>query len=332
MAQETSSESPLDAITDTVGERTTEAFEILGNDTRLAILLALWEVIEPEIPASEPSESAVSFSALRQRVGVRDSGQFNYHLEKLTEVFVEQTEAGYSLTTPAKQVLRAVFAGTLADPSSFEGEPIESECVRCGSSTVIDYDDGILLVRCTSCDGVFAQADDPPGTLAKLYRPPVGLVNRTPTEIHRYGNTWDRHRLHSMIEGVCADCSGSVTVTYHVCDDHDTHAGTVCGECTSLFEIQSLFVCDICKSAWRTPAWAIIFTDVAVLAFFHEHGLDPFTLYDEFSLGVLHASIEGVDVRNEGPFELEVAVELNGDRLEVVLDDDARVIDVTDVD
>lgn len=328
MAGVDSSESPLETVASTVGEQTTEAFEILGNDTRLAILLALWEAMDPDLPTPEPADSAVSFSALRERVGMRDSGQFNYHLEKLNGPFVEQTDTGYTLTTRAEQVLSAVLAGTLADPSSFEGEPIDVECHRCGAPTVIDYSNGMLIVRCTSCDGAFHQPDDSPGMLAKVYRPPVGLANRTPQEFHRYGNTWDRHRLHSMIEGVCPDCSGSVTTTIHICDAHDTHDETVCEHCGTLYEILSLFVCDVCKAAWRTPAWAIIFTEVAVLAFFHDHGLDPLALYDEFALGVLREAIEEVTVGEEGPLEVDVTVELDGDFLNVTLDNEGQVLDV----
>jgi DNA-binding transcriptional ArsR family regulator len=47
-----------------------EAFAVVGNETRLAILEALWR--SPERP--------VTFSDLRRRVGMRDSAQFNYHL------------------------------------------------------------------------------------------------------------------------------------------------------------------------------------------------------------------------------------------------------------
>lgn len=77
------SKSPLEAVAKRVGERTTEAFESLGNVTRLAIQLALWEAKKPGPPLSELSDPPVSFSELRECVGMRDSGQLNYHLDKL---------------------------------------------------------------------------------------------------------------------------------------------------------------------------------------------------------------------------------------------------------
>jgi hypothetical protein len=58
----------------------------------LSILLGLWEAFEPFT-----EENAVSFSELRDRVGTRDSGQFNYHLDQLTGHFIRATDSGYEL-------------------------------------------------------------------------------------------------------------------------------------------------------------------------------------------------------------------------------------------
>lgn len=54
MAGANSSGTSLDAVTDTVGERTTAAFEILGNNARGAILSALWEAQDPGPPPPTP--------------------------------------------------------------------------------------------------------------------------------------------------------------------------------------------------------------------------------------------------------------------------------------
>ncbi|MEF8791004.1 MAG: ArsR family transcriptional regulator, partial [Haloarculaceae archaeon] len=80
--------SPLQSVS--AGARATEAFELLGNETRLAILVALWEQYEPF-----GRDGAVRFSELRARVGTADSGRFNYHLDRLDDHFVESTDDGY---------------------------------------------------------------------------------------------------------------------------------------------------------------------------------------------------------------------------------------------
>lgn len=329
MANANTSESPLESIESAVGEQTIEAFKILGNDTRLAILLALWDAQDHDPAQTKPTRATVSYSELKERIGVRDSGHFNYHLGKLTGTFVESSDEGYELKTPGEQILHAVLAGTLMDHSSFRDEPLDVACYRCGASTVVDYREGMLIERCTSCEGKWHSPDAPPGMISGGYLPPVGLENRSPQEFHRTGNTWIRYRLFSMMEGVCPDCSGTVTASINGCEDHDTADETVCVACGSLFEIQWLFVCDVCKLGWRTPGAAPIYTELGVSVFFHEHGLDPNALYDASALAILHDAVDRVAIRSEDPVEVVVTVELDGDRLDVTLDGDARVLEAT---
>ena len=67
-----------------------------------------------------------------------------------------------------------------------------------------------------------------------------------------------------------------------------------------------------------------------MIAFFHEHGPDTKAPEDELAYRVLFDAIEVVAVRSEEPLEVTVTVELDGDRLVVTLDDEARVVDVTE--
>lgn len=80
-----------------------EAFAVLGNETRLAIVLAL-----------EGTDDPIAYSELKRQVGVYDSGRFNYHLERLLDHFVERTEGGYRPRVVGTRVARAVTAGTFA--------------------------------------------------------------------------------------------------------------------------------------------------------------------------------------------------------------------------
>lgn len=321
--------SPLERVADGIGDEVVGAFELLGNETRLAILLGLWEAKDPGASAADGAD-AVPFSELRERVGVRDSGQFNYHVDRLAGTFVRRTDDGYELTDPAEQILSAVFAGTLSDHASFEDEPIDAECYRCGGPTVVDYRDGIHTIRCTSCDGTFHQPGDESGVLYRVYRPPAGLVNRTPQEFSRHGGTWDRHRHYCMMEGACPDCSGAVSTTIHVCEHHDSRDGSVCEHCGSSFEVLSTFVCDVCKLTWRAPAWSPIFTHLAVRVFFYERGLDHDARYDAFDTKELVDAIAAVDVTGTDPLEVTVRVVLADDHLLVTLDDEMSVVDVTE--
>lgn len=323
MAGANSSESPLESIAGTIGERTIEAFEILGNETRLAILLALWEASEPF-----DRDDAVPFSALYDRVEMGDSGNFTYHLDRLAGVFVEEADAGYRLTNRAEHVLRAILAGTLAGERSFEGESIDARCDRCDSSMLIDYRDGMLFERCSSCGGRWGDPEYPPGVMRSVYRPPVGLEHRSPQEFHRHGNTWDRYDFMSRLEGVCPDCSGSVTASFARCESHDVDDGTVCDHCRSFWEIQLRTVCEICKAAAQMAPFAPIHTDLRVKAFYHEHGLNPDERYDAADTATIRDTIAEKTVVSEDPREVLIAIAIDGDRLEMTLDETADVIDV----
>ncbi|MFB6139467.1 MAG: hypothetical protein ABEJ26_03425 [Halosimplex sp.] len=80
------------AVTPGSGERdptaAAETFGLLSDETRVRILVVL---------AEAPAEG-VRFSELRSRVGVSDSGQFNYHLDRLRDRLVTRTGEGYALT------------------------------------------------------------------------------------------------------------------------------------------------------------------------------------------------------------------------------------------
>ena len=67
-----------------------EAFSLLSNEDRLAILKAI-------VRADERGETPLSFSTLREMVDIRDSGRFSYHLRELTDHFLTHSADGYSL-------------------------------------------------------------------------------------------------------------------------------------------------------------------------------------------------------------------------------------------
>ncbi|QLH84600.1 ArsR/SmtB family transcription factor [Halosimplex pelagicum] len=97
-----------------------EAFEVLGDETRLDILRALAEAEEP-----------LAFTRLRERCGVADSGRFSYHLRRLCEYFVRETDEGYELGHAGDRVIAATGepTGSRADPSDTDDS---GECPVCG--------------------------------------------------------------------------------------------------------------------------------------------------------------------------------------------------------
>ena len=82
-----------------------DAIDLLSDEVRLGVVLEL-----AAAGATAETGEAVGFADLRTRVGVRDSGRFNYHLRRLCERFVERTDAGYRLTRDGAAVADALAA------------------------------------------------------------------------------------------------------------------------------------------------------------------------------------------------------------------------------
>ena len=83
-------------------EDPTDALEVLGNEIRMAILRELAK-----------SDGPLSFTKLRERAGIRDTGKFNYHLTRLCEYFVRQTDEGYELGHAGTRVIEAANPTTI---------------------------------------------------------------------------------------------------------------------------------------------------------------------------------------------------------------------------
>ena len=104
-----------------------DTFAIVGEESRLAILEALWRLDAP-----------AAFSDLRAEVGTRDSAQFNYHLGKLTDQFVHKTDAGYELRTAGERIVQAILAGSFTqrpDVKSRSTRLVSAVARRCRPTT-----------------------------------------------------------------------------------------------------------------------------------------------------------------------------------------------------
>jgi DNA-binding transcriptional ArsR family regulator len=103
-----------------------EAFGLLGNDTRVGIMRALWDAFE-----SGTNDNELTYSELFERVDYDDSGNFSYHLEKLTGPFIRQTDLGYELKQTGINVVRAVLAGTMIDDPVLGPTAVDATCPLC---------------------------------------------------------------------------------------------------------------------------------------------------------------------------------------------------------
>lgn len=267
-----------------------EAFSLLGNDTRIGIVRALWEADEP-----------LSFSELHDRVGLRDIGQFNYHLNKLVGLFVRQKDGKYKLPFAGHRVIGAILSGTYTQHGVSTTFELDTQCIECGGLEA-KYEEEMVTVRCPSCDERRSTFGFPPGA----------FEGRSVEDLPRTFERWLRNAFLVIADGICLNCSGRtvgslVTDSEHL--DDDQAAGVE-------------FVCEHCGDYASGNVGTYLLQYPAVVAFHYDHGIDPGrdSAWELEWLGEDDARIVSND-----PLLVEYTVELGGDELELTVDGDVQV-------
>lgn len=273
--------------------RPAEAFSLIGDETRVKILEALWNA----------EESSLRFSTLYDRVPIDTSPQFNYHLNRLTGQFVRKTDAGYELRTAGENVVRAIVAGSFTAHPCLEPFETGDECTRCGDVLTASYDDEQLAVTCPSCGRTHGEYAFPPG----------GLLERSREEILHAFNQRVRH-LHCLAkDGVCPECSGRMR-TELVRE----------GDCCLETDLRAEYVCEQCGHSLCSTVGLALLDQSSLVAFYRDHGVDigavPYWQLDWC------VSDKYVTVRSTDPRRIDVTITCEDETLEVTLDGELRVI------
>jgi ribosomal protein S27AE len=229
-----------------VERRSPEAvFALLGDDIRVGIVQALGET--PDQP--------VAFAELRTRVGVEDSGQFNYHLKKLRGALVRRTDDGYELTYAGRQIVGAIHAGTYTASATVESIPLDGECPLCGGPLTAEYRDETAHTTCTRCEEWHNEFAFPPGSLDQFSRAELPLAFER----------WMFHGLHGIDAGFCHVCAGRITARLVVDSPEDRIAD---------LPAHVEYECPRCGSTARAAALVPGLLHPAIQGFLFEHGVD----------------------------------------------------------
>lgn len=328
-----SAESPLEAVAGAAGPRAIEAFSILGNETRLAILLALWEAYEPWA-----GENAVPFTELRNRVGIRQGQQFAYHLEKLVGHFVRKTDGGYELRRAGHQLVRSIIAGAGLEVPALDPTEVDWDCPVCGAPTMVtSHDEGLFHV-CTECEGRFGDRGHfPEGTLATAHLDPAGFTDRGPEELLNAAYIAAAWATQSAIEGVCDACFGPMDGWLDLCDNHAAEG--VCPNCERRYDVMARFRCPVCKNHHEmvpSCSW-IAMRHPAVVTFYYDRGVPlQYVSDDGESFLPRYREIDsGTDIDYEliaeDPIRVRIVFHHDGDELRLTLDEKLNVIDVSEL-
>jgi hypothetical protein len=247
-------------MTDEPGRTTerpaSEVLAVAGDETRLAILRALFE-----------AGGRAGYAELMDAVGVRDSGRFNYHLSRLVGPFVRKVEAdtppeaggsdgrrtgGYELRHAGGQVVGAVLAGAYADERPVEAVPVDGDCRVCSGDLRARYEGDVATIDCADCGAVVTRDSVPPGVFEGYD------ATAFPAVLSR----WVRHGFARAADGFCPVCAGRT----------DASLGTP--EHDALGTVGVALACRRCGIRFTGSLGSLVLDHPAVVCFHYERGSD----------------------------------------------------------
>lgn len=298
------------------------AFAALGNETRLEILRILWE--ETVDIGVRPTDT-IGFSELMERVGATDSGNFNYHLDQLVGHFIDRTEGGYYIRRAGVFVVRSILTGTVTDNPTFGPTEIGVPCCRCGGQLTVQYENEQVITICQECEGAFGVHDHPIGTITALTYPPAALQGRDPEDVFHAAHNRYIHGIWAMLDGICPQCSSTVTLDVMPCPDHDNSDGSICSTCGTAFIAPVNGVCNVCGCYRVFPAGWALYTSPELDGVLRS----PFrSSAHSFPIPFVEYPTWETNMRSTDPIQLEYSVPTDTGKTSVVLDETLDVISV----
>jgi hypothetical protein len=277
-----------------------DAFALVAHETRFDILRALWEA----------GDEALTFSQLRTAVGSPDAGNFNYHLKRLLGPFVNRDErengdsAAYDLTVAGGRVMGAIESGGYHRTDAVGPVDVDGSCSACDGDIEAVYGDGLARVVCLECDA----------QLLAVPLPAAAVATYDAADLPDLLDRWVRKTNREVRAGICPVCSGRLDG--HLADeDGDPPADHVTASYT-------------CRQCGRTVTGSVsswLLEHPALVQFAMNHGVDPreWSLWsDEWRASVDVARLE------TDPLRIGVRFALDGDTLELVVDEAVEVVDV----
>lgn len=291
-----------------------EAFNLLGNETRLQILQALGEADEP-----------LTYSELFNNIEYDDPSNFNYHIEKLVGHFVRRTDEGYKPRLAGRRVVQAILSGVVTENPVMERTDIDSTCMYCDGTLEIGYHDEVILLYCTECEGQIDKVGDTvdrwpiasDDIVGYVSIPPAGVYDRSPSEVLDAAAVTTVAGIQQIARGICPRCTATLDRTVRVCEKHDD-TDQFCDQCGHQFGLSVGVRCTNCifKSISPYPAYALGHTDL--IGFMIEHGIDPFTTS-------AHLSACNEIVLSTDPLRAQYTFTFDDDSLTLTVDEDLAV-------
>lgn len=281
-----------------------DPFATLGNETRLRIVDALYEHTE-----ATGLNDGLSYSTLRERSGVADKGNFNYHLDVLRERFVEKVDDEYRLSFPGFEVVKAIRSGAWVDHEPRGPVEVEAASPLVGGDPLYaSYADSLVTVH----------ADEEP--VFRIAVRPTGAAHRDLDDLVDVMATLLVEAIEKAQRGICPYCHAPPE---RAVTRSESGAETEPRPWTYCF----VATCSECGPLFSVPVGFAVARHPAVVSFLWDHGVDA-RARRPWTLGLLDAARE-VSEREEDPSRFRVTVEGGDEALEMTLDDEAQVLGTT---
>ena len=278
-----------------------ETYAALADETRIRILLALADRYDEAWSAGW-----LTFSELRERVGVEDTSRFSYHLDELQDEFVVKSDGRYRPRVAALEIASAIRAGTYdGETVAVDRRQTDYECPHCEQSLVASYRDHSLYVGCPEH-----------GAAVAFPTPPRALSDRTLDEVIDLSLRKHASDVRLLREGVCPRCWGSAAISFpretvpesYLIDDVAYGTAT----------------CDDCWLSYPLPLAHAVLGHPAVETLYTDHGLQP----ADAQIGPHDlARVSDVDYQDGATTAVRLTVGLGEDTLVLNLDHSCRVQD-----
>lgn len=274
----------------------------MSSEYRVRILHALFEAERP-----------LGYSELMSATDERDSGRFNYHLDKLKGVLITKGEEGYYLNLQGKLLMSSIAAGRYGDVDSSYSVTLDRVCPECHERPLSLIQRGMQPeIGCQHCDLVFTQYGPFPPTAWEAHE-----IDDVPHAL------WARirHDVTLALEDICYDCysplersvrekSAETSLTFYPERSVPYWAYFSCTTCTNTLPMPYSYV-----------AW---FSD-DVGHWLMTQGIDPDAVPGWQFDSVVDELAICVD-RHE-PVRVSASIVVDGDHCDVTIDQTHRVID-----
>lgn len=282
-----------------------ETFEILGHETRLAIIEEL-----AKHRRTQWQPEGLGFAELRKAVGVKDAGKFNYHLNKLRDHFVYKRGDEYVLQNAGLELAGAVLAGTYTEQTDTRRSDINRECPVCDVQLEAIYEHGYIRVECREH-----------GRLLANTVPPSAAAGRSMDELLAVANRDARHAIEHARGGTCPHCWGRMNSVMPA-DPAPILEGRADDDAT-IEQVLVRFSCERCAMTFWFPVVLFVLDHPAVVSFYDDHGID---LRDRDYLELDFFTKGDGTVVSENPVRVGIDLELNDDALRLIVDETVTVV------